>query len=335
MTNREKFIKTLKCEPVGGQVPTFELVFFLTMEKFGKVHPSHRFYEQWNQMSLSEKKLHMNEMAQLYVDTAKAYGHSAIFIHPNPGDLENTQWLLELIREKTGDEYYIMMHGDPTWAIPDGEGMMEFSMRMYEDAEGLNAESAARVEQSLELARKLDEKGHLLDGFALCSDYCFNVNPFFSPDNFDEFIVPYLKEVITEYRKMGYYTIKHTDGNIMPIVKQMADCGPDAIHSLDPQGGVSIPEVRKIIGNDIALVGNVNCGLLQTGTEEECRQDVLRALREGMANGRGYIFSTSNCVYTGLPLERYEMMMDLWKKYGNYDHYEVNFGENNTNTNEA
>ena len=323
MTNREKFIKTLKCEPVGGQVPTFELVFFLTMEKFGKVHPSHRFYEQWNQMSLSEKKLHMNEMAQLYVDTAKAYGHSAIFIHPNPGDLENTQWLLELIREKTGDEYYIMMHGDPTWAIPDGEGMMEFSMRMYEDAEGLNAESAARVEQSLELARKLDEKGHLLDGFALCSDYCFNVNPFFSPDNFDEFIVPYLKEVITEYRKMGYYTIKHTDGNIMPIVKQMADCGPDAIHSLDPQGGVSIP------------VGNVNCGLLQTGTDEECRQDVLRALREGMANGRGYIFSTSNCVYTGLPLERYEMMMDLWKKYGNYDHYEVNFGENNTNTNEA
>ena len=134
-------------------------VFFLTMEKFGKVHPSHRFYEQWNQMSLSEKKLHMNEMAQLYVDTAKAYGHSAIFIHPNPGDLENTQWLLELIREKTGDEYYIMMHGDPTWAIPDGEGMMEFSMRMYEDAEGLNAESAARVEQSLEFARKLDEKG--------------------------------------------------------------------------------------------------------------------------------------------------------------------------------
>ena len=30
-----------------------------------------------------------------------------------------------------------------------------------------------------------------------------------------------------------------------------------------------------------------------------------------------------------------EKMMDLWKKYGNYDHYEENFGENNTNTNEA
>ena len=72
MTHRERFIKTLKCEPIGGQVPTFELVFFLTMEKFGKVHPSHRFYEQWNQMSYHEKSLHMNEMAQLYIDTTTA-----------------------------------------------------------------------------------------------------------------------------------------------------------------------------------------------------------------------------------------------------------------------
>lgn len=165
------------------------------------------------------------------------------------------------------------------------------------------------------------------DGFTLCSDYCFNVNPFFSPEQFDEFIVPYLKEVIAEYRKMGYYTIKHTDGNIMPILKQMADCKPDAIHSLDPQGGVSIPEVRKIIGSDIALVGNVNCGLLQTGTDEECREDVMRSLKEGMENGRGYIFSTSNCAYTGLSLERYEMMIDLWRKYGNYEDYGKNFGK--------
>lgn len=269
----------------------------------------------------------MDEMAQLYIDTARAYGHSAIFVHPNPGGVENTQWLLELIREKSGDEYFIMMHGDPTWAIPDGEGMMEFSVRMYEDPEGMNRESRRRLDDALEFAAALDRKGHLHDGFALCSDYCFNVNPFFSGEQFDEFIVPYLKEVIAEYRKMGYYTIKHTDGNIMPIVKKMADCKPDAIHSLDPQGGVSIPQVRKIIGNDIALVGNVNCGLLQTGTEEECRGDVMRALREGMATGRGYIFATSNCVYTGLGLDRYEMMMDLWRKYGNYEDYEKNFGK--------
>lgn len=326
MTNRERFIRTLRCESIGGQVPTFELVFFLTMEAFGRVHVAHRNYEQWNQMSYSEKKLHMKDMADLYIKTAQRYGHSAIFIHPNtparPKDVSDTQWLLEEIRNQSGDEYFILMHGDPTWAMPDGANMMEFSTQMYEEPEKLNEMSQRRMDDALEAAAKLHQNGHLLDGFGLCSDYCFNVNPFFSPELFDELIAPYLKGVIDGYREMGYYSIKHTDGNIMPIVKQMADCGPDAIHSLDPQGGVRIPEVRKIVGDKICLIGNVNCGLLQTGTDEECDADILRSLREGMAGGKGYIFSTSNCAYTGLPLKRYERMNQLWRQYGNYDSYD-------------
>ena len=33
-------------------------------------------------------------------------------------------------------------------------------------------------------------------------------------------------------------------------------------------GGVSLPEVRRIVGDQICLIGNVNCGLLQTGTDD-------------------------------------------------------------------
>lgn len=319
MTNRERYIRTLEREKIGGQVPHFELVFFLTMEAFGKVHPSHRYYEQWNQMSLTEKKLHIEDMANIYLDTAKRFHQSGIFIHPNPAGFEETQWLLETIREKSGDEYYITMHGDPTWSIPDGETMMDFSEKMYEEPELLNEESERRMEQALEFAAKLHAHGHLLDGFTLCSDYCFNVNPFFPREKFEELIVPYLSGVIRGYREMGYYTVKHTDGNIMPIIDLLVDCNPHALHSLDPQGGVSLDEVAKTYGNRVALIGNVNCGLLQTGTDEECRADVLRSLREGMQNGGGYIFATSNCVYTGLPLSRYEMMLSIWEEYGNYD----------------
>lgn len=325
MTHRERFIKTLLCEKIGGRVPHFELVFFLTMEAFGKVHPAHRNYEQWNQMSYKEKKLHIEDMADLYIAIAKRYDHSAIFIQPDkelylgrPANLEVTQWLLETIREKSGDEYCLMMHGDPTWAIPNGENMMEFAAQMFEEPEVLNEKSKERLELSLDFAAKLDQKGHLLDGFILCSDYCFNANPFFNCEQFDKLIVPYLKEVIAEYRKMGYYTIKHSDGNIIPILKQVADCKPNAIHSLDPQGSVDLTEARKIVGDNIALIGNVNSGLLQTGTDEECRQDILRSLRQGMESGKGYIFSTSNCAYTGLSIERYEMMVDIWRANGVY-----------------
>lgn len=319
MTPREVFCKTLKCEPIGGHVPTFELEFQLTMEAFGKVHPGHRRYHNWNQMSRAEKKAHLMDMAQLYVDIAERYGHSAILLVGDIRGPEAMQELLEDIRKISGDRYFLMAHGDPTWAIPDGETMVEFSAMMFEEPEKLKDQSRRRLEHSLETGRWYHEQGHLLDGFALCSDYCFNANPFFSPEMFDEFIVPDLKAAIDGYRELGYYVIKHTDGNIMPILKQLADCRPDAFHSLDPQGGVKIPEVRKIIGDEICLIGNVNCGLLQTGTEEECTQDVLRSLREGMERGFGYVFSSSNVAYTGLPLERYELMNRLWREHGSYD----------------
>ncbi len=95
------------------------------------------------------------------------------------------------------------------------------------------------------------------------------------------------------------------------------ETGPHALHSIDPQAGVDIAEVKRRYGKALCLIGNVNCGLLQSGSPEEIRENVRYALQHGMPGG-GYIFSTSNCVYTGLPLERYEIMLDTWRKEGNY-----------------
>jgi len=316
MTPKEKFIKALKREPITGHVPHFELVFFLTAESFGKIHPSQRHYLQWNQMSLSEKKWHINDVADTFLMTAEKYHHSAIFVHNCLPDIDAERELYLTIREKGNDQYFIMTHGDPTFAMPNGDNMMEFTASLYEKEDEMKDLARQRLENmSATAQRMMDEK--LLDGFALCSDYCFNTNPFFTSDMFDEFIGPYLKEIISRYHKMGAYAIKHTDGNIMPILDRMVECGPDALHSLDPQGGVSLAEVKRLYGDRVCVIGNVNCGLLQTGTDEECAADVRRALKEGM-EGWGYIFSTSNCAYTGLPLERYEMMNEIWRNEGIY-----------------
>lgn len=242
------------------------MVFYLTMESIGKVHPSHRLFDQWGQMSDKERQLQLEDMAECYLQIAEKYQHSAIFVHPNPGDFENVVRLLEIIRERSGDKYFIMMHGDTTYAMPDGDNMMEFSVQLAEEGDMLKEKSRRIMDNAFDFARRLKEKdgGKLLDGFALCSDYCFNVNPFFTKDAFAEFIAPVLKETIDTYRSLGYYSIKHTDGNIMPILDQMIACKPDAFHSLDPQGGVDLKEMKRICGNEIALIGNVNCGLLQT-----------------------------------------------------------------------
>ncbi len=317
LSEKQRFIKALKREKIIGHVPHFELGFYLSMESIGKVHPLHRTYSQWNQMSNQEKTAQIRDMAECYISIAKKYHHSAIFVHANPADFENTVRLLQEIRDQTGDEYFLMMHGDPTLYIPDGENMMEFSCMLFEEKRKVKELAQKRVEDSIRWAEKLVKHAGLLDGFALCSDYCFNTNPFFSPSMFEEFISPYLSTIINEYRRMGFYSIKHTDGNIMPIVDQILECRPDALHSLDPQGGIDLAYMKKYYGDKVALIGNVNCGLLQTGTQEQCTEDIRRSLRDGM-NGYGYIFSTSNCVYTGMSLERYELMHAIWREEGIY-----------------
>jgi len=311
---RQRFAAALDRRPLPGRVPHFELAFFLTMEAFGRIHPSQRRYQQWLQMSERERELHRRDQAELYLLTARRYRHDAIFLHPVLDDVDETCRLIDVLCELGGDEYFLLLHGDASIGIPDGSGMETLAVCMVEEPEALEEDCQRRVDAAVRRAERFAEHGRL-DGFALCSDYCFNSGPFCSLPHFDRFILPYLRQLIAGYRRLGLYTIKHSDGNIMPILDRLVDCRPYALHSLSPQGDVDIAEVVDRVGEQVALCGNVHCGLLQTGSEDECIASARYALEQGL-RAPGYIFSTSNCVYTGMPLERYELIQQLWWREG-------------------
>ncbi|MBN2713121.1 MAG: hypothetical protein JXR97_11930 [Planctomycetes bacterium] len=317
MTPRELFIAALERRPITGRVPHFELEFFLTMEAFGRVHMSQRRFHQWNQMSENERRLHREDAADLQLQALRKYEWAGILYRGcdgwNDDDLRKS---LEHFHKLSGQEYLVTLHGDSTYSLPSGEHMMDFVERLADEPEEMKDEAARNVDNALERGRKMKEWG-VVDGFCLCSDYCFNDNPFLSPAMFDEFVTPYLKRLVAGYREMGYYVIKHTDGNIMPILDSLLEANPHALHSLDPQGGVDMAEMKKRAGDKVCLIGNVNCALMQTGTDEQVVESARYALNHGMPGG-GYVFSTSNCVYTGMDLERYELILDVWRKEGNY-----------------
>ena len=316
MQPRDRFIAALERRPITGLVPHFELVFFLTMEAFGKVHPSHRAYDQWFQMEEKERELHRQDMADIFIATAERFDHSAIFLHPNPDTVEETIRLVDIVRQRTGDRYFLMRHGDATFSIPSGGEMVAFAERLHDEPHKLKQDAQRMVDNAIRRAEQYQAHGGL-DGFALCADYCFNNGPFLGVKRFAEFVTPYLAQLTRAYRDLGFYVIKHTDGNIMPILDELLSTQPHALHSLDPQGGVDIAEVKRLAGDQVCLIGNVNCGLLDTGTDEEVVESVRYALRHGMPGG-GYIFSTSNCIYTGMRLARYELMLDVWRREGVY-----------------
>jgi uroporphyrinogen decarboxylase len=317
MTPRESLIHALERKKPTGQVPHFELEFFLTMEAFGRIHPAQRRYHQWKQMSAHERHLHRWDVADLYVKTLDRFGLSGtIFNTPGGWSDDDIRRCAETVREIAGDRHFLSVHGDATYSLPNGNRMMEFVMQLADAPDAMKDRAQQNVDAALERGAQIKQWG-VMDGFCLCSDYCFNDNPFLSPAMFDEFITPYLVQLVAGYREMGFYVIKHTDGNIMPILDSLVSAKPHALHSIDPQGGVDLAEVKRRVGDQVCLIGNVNCSLLQTGTDDEARDDVRRSLRQGMPGG-GYVFGTSNCIYTGMGLDRYELMLDIWRQDGHY-----------------
>ena len=194
--------------------------------------------------------------------------------------------------------------------------MYDFAIRMMDDAEGLKREAAGDVDEALAARERYKAHGGL-DGFPVLGLLLQHRPVHAARPSSRSSSPPTWLGLIQGYRDLGFYTIKHTDGNIMPILDQLVQANPHALHSLDPQAGVDIAEVKRLYGDRLCLIGNVNCGLLDTGTEEECVASARYCLQHGMPGG-GYIFSTSNCVYTGMRLSRYELIHEVWRKEGNY-----------------
>ena len=295
---------------IPDRVPTFELEFQLTEELMGRKHLCE---EDLRGLDERETQRKLKDYAAFLIRLYETLEHDAICLHYL--STEHIGDVIGYIRELSGNEFMILAHGDGTLAIPDGDGMYELSLALYETPDALHRKCRQMADDAIARDRYLMGRG--IDGFILCSDYCFNQGPFLSPAMFAEFIAPYLKDIIAAIRAEGGYAIKHTDGNIMPIIDQLVDANPHALHSLDPMAGVDIRAVKERWGGQLALCGNVHCAAMQTGTEQDVISSAEYCLKYGKPGG-GYIYCTSNIPFKGLPLERYQLVLDVWKKYRDY-----------------
>lgn len=324
MTPKERAVAALSLK-VPDMVPTFELEFQLEEEMFGrKFITADLMPENLKKLDTREKEEKIYQLAEY---TVKVYSSLEYSIIPGygPGDTsgfwsggplpEELKLYFKYLRELIGDTVMIGYHGDGTFSIPDGDKMYDFAYAIADDPDGVKELAEKNALTAIERNRKLQESG--VDCLLLCADYCYNSGPFISPDMFAEYIQPYLYKIIDAAKKDGLYTIKHTDGNIMPILDQLVECKPHGLHSIDPMAGVDIKEVKRLAGDKVCLCGNVHCAALQTGTDEEVIESAEYCMTHGKPGG-GYIFCTSNIPFKGMDPARYRMILDVWKRMREY-----------------
>jgi uroporphyrinogen decarboxylase len=156
------------------------------------------------------------------------------------------------------------------------------------------------------------------DIILLCDDYATNSGPFFSPSIFEQFIKPRLTKIVNVIHENGAKAVKHTDGNLWPIIDLLIDTNIDGLHPMDPIAGMDIGQVKKKYGDQICLLGNIDCGpLLTFGTEQEVEQEVKKCI-EKASHGGGHILTSSNSIHSSVKPENYLAMINAAKKFGQY-----------------
>ena len=149
-------------------------------------------------------------------------------------------------------------------------------------------------------------------------DYAGVTGPLMSPRHFREFILPYLKKLVSLVKSKGKLFIKHTDGYIWPILKDLVETGIDGLHPIEPAAGMDILEVKKAYGDSICVIGNVDCTYVLTLANLDLVEEVVKETIAKVAPGGGYILSSSNSIHPGVKAENFLTMIKTAKEYGVY-----------------
>jgi uroporphyrinogen decarboxylase len=194
---------------------------------------------------------------------------------------------------------------------------MENLLMDYVEDPGLAHElSEMVIDYKIRLMKKAIELG--ADAVVSGDDYAMRTGPIMSPSHFRDFVLPYLKRSIDAAHDMGVPFIKHTDGNIWPILPMMVEAGIDALDPIEPIAGMDIGEVKARYGDRIAVIGNVDCTeVLSRGTKD----DVVRAVKETIKKaspGGGHILASSNSIHPAVKPENYKAMLEAGREFGRY-----------------
>ena len=173
------------------------------------------------------------------------------------------------------------------------------------------------VDYNLELARIARER-YAMPIVAMTDDIANETGLLFSPEVYFRLIAPRFRRVVQGYKSLGYLTIKHSDGDIRPVIDWWLDSGVDCIDPVDPAAGLDLGDFKKRYGHRACLKGNVNCtGPLADGPAAAVESEVRQCIEKG-APGGGFILSSSNTIHSGVKPGNYTVMLAALRRYGRY-----------------
>lgn len=159
-----------------------------------------------------------------------------------------------------------------------------------------------------------------LDYMWIAEDLGFSSGPFFSLEQYREFVHPFLKQLVDEVRRVrkDLPIAFHCCGNFKIFIEDMIDLGIQAINPFQRTATWDLKEVKKKYGDRICIIGNIDSSrTLPYGTPEDVDKEVKEAINIAGPGG-GLVISSDHSLHDGIPIENMWAMINAVKKYGKY-----------------
>jgi uroporphyrinogen decarboxylase len=203
------------------------------------------------------------------------------FEWPNPEFLDFSEVIRKL--QGLGDVYRASGFWCPFFHdVAEFFGMENYFVKMYTHPGVVHAVTKHVVDFYLEAnARFFAITDGLIDAFFFGNDFGSQQDLLISPDLFEEFIVPYFRQLIDLGHRHGFPVILHSCGAIHRIIPNLIELGVDALHPLQAKAAnMDAETLSGEFGGKIVFIGGIDTqDLLVNGSPDQVRADVRRVKR--------------------------------------------------------
>ena len=170
----------------------------------------------------------------------------------------------------------------------------------------------------VETAEMMFQNGFDLDAAFVGEDLGYRNGLLISPDTYREVLFDAHKMIFDYFHENGLPVILHSDGDVREAIPLLIEAGVDCLQPLECKSNMDVRELKTEYGDRLALMGGIDVRAM-AHPDPAIIEEEIRAKFAIAKVGGGYIYHSDHSVPKNVSLERYRMIMDLVKKYGQYD----------------
>ena len=220
----------------------------------------------------------------------------------------------KIIKEYIGKDVALVANTGGVMAMPEGHEFVEFSIKLMTEPESIDVLAREKFKNAVTDIDKFAEIG--IDVMLTASDSADGHGLYFSPDQLERYIYPYLKEWDSYIKSKSLKSIMHSDGNINNALGKIADSGINGLQAIDNAAQLDIIVIEHEYSDRICVCGNIDCGMMLLSNPETI-YETTTLLLDKIGESPAFVIGASNALQYATPVENYMAVVEAVKNKKN------------------